>query len=43
MQAKFGSANICLSIEVTKNSNDEFICLSNYDEGFKEKISRLVT
>lgn len=27
---KFGSSNICLSIETIKNDNNEFICLSNY-------------
>ena len=27
---KFGSANICLSIEAVKNQNNKFICLSNY-------------
>ena len=27
---KFGSSNICLSIEAIKNHNHEFICLSNY-------------
>ena len=27
---KFGSSNICLSIETIKNQNGEFICLSNY-------------
>jgi len=34
---KFGSANICLSIEVVKNSNDEFICLSNYGREVSNK------
>jgi len=34
---RFGSANICLSIEVTKNSNDEFICLSNYGREVSKK------
>ena len=27
---KFGSSNICLSIETIKDQNNEFICLSNY-------------
>ena len=27
---KFGSSNICLSIETIKNDNNKFICLSNY-------------
>ena len=34
---KFGSANICLSIEVIKNSDDEFICLSNYGREVSNK------
>mgnify|MGYP006128711237 CR=1 FL=1 len=34
---KFGSANICLSIEVVKNSNNEFICLSNYGREISNK------
>ena len=36
---KFGSANICLSIEVVKNSNDEFICLSYGREVSNKKLS----
>ena len=31
---KFGSANICLSIEVIKDSNGDYICLSNYGRKF---------
>ncbi|SMF79598.1 imidazole glycerol phosphate synthase subunit HisF [Candidatus Pelagibacter sp. HIMB1321] len=34
---KFGSANICLSIEVIKDSNDEYICLSNYGREVSNK------
>ena len=34
---EFGSANICLSIEVTKSSNNEFICLSNYGREVSKK------
>lgn len=34
---KFGSANICLSIETVKNSNNEFICLSNYGREVSNK------
>ncbi len=34
---KFGSANICLSIEVIKNSNNEFVCLSNYGREVSNK------
>ena len=36
---KFGSANICLSIETIKDHNGEFICLCNYGrEVSKKKI-----
>ncbi len=34
---KFGSANICLSIEAVKNYNNEFICLSNYGRELTNK------
>ena len=34
---EFGSANICLSIEVIKNTNNEFICLSNYGREVSNK------
>lgn len=34
---KFGSANICLSIEAVKNYNNEFICLSNYGREITNK------
>ena len=34
---EFGSSNICLSIEVTKSSNNEFICLSNYGREVSKK------
>ena len=35
---KFGSSNICLSIEAIKNHNNEFICLSNYGRRFLKKL-----
>lgn len=34
---RFGSANICLSIETVKNSSNEFICLSNYGREVSNK------
>jgi len=34
---KFGSSNICLSIETIKNSDNEFICLSNYGREVSKK------
>ncbi len=34
---KFGSANICLSIEAIKNHKNEFICLSNYGREITKK------
>ncbi len=34
---KFGSANICLSIEAIKDHNNEFICLSNYGREISNK------
>ena len=34
---KFGSSNICLSIETIKNQNGEFICLSNYGREISKK------
>ena len=34
---KFGSSNICLSIEAIKNHNNEFICLSNYGREISKK------
>ena len=34
---RFGSSNICLSIETIKNHNNEFICLSNYGREFSNK------
>ena len=39
---KFGSANICLSIEAIKDHNGEYICLCNYGrEITKKKINRV--
>lgn len=34
---KFGSSNICLSIESIKNYNNDFICLSNYGREISKK------
>lgn len=34
---KFGSSNICLSIESIKNHNNDFICLSNYGREISKK------
>ena len=34
---KFGSANICLSIEAIKDHNGEFICLCNYGREISKK------
>ena len=34
---KFGSSNVCLSIETIKNQNDEFVCLSNYGREITKK------
>ena len=34
---QFGSANICLSMEVVKNSDNEYMCLSNYGREVSNK------
>lgn len=34
---KFGSSNICLSIETIKNQNDEYVCMSNYGREITKK------
>ena len=34
---KFGSANICLSIETAKNEDGQFYCLSNYGREISKK------
>lgn len=34
---KFGSANICLSIESIKDHNGKFVCLSNYGRDFSNR------
>ena len=41
---KFGSANICLSIEAIKDHNGEFICLCNYGrEVSKKKLKEWIS